>query len=276
MLELLVLAIAPGVFLTWFFYVRDRYEREPKKLIILTYFLGVLSVVPAFFLELFGEWLLLSVIPTFFLLPQDRLITLLVNVFIVIALTEEFMKFCAVRVLAYRSPEFNEVMDGIVYCAAAALGFATLENVIYVLKYGFLTAIVRAVLSVPGHALWGGIMGYQVGLAKFQGVNENIRFLLGLLMAVFLHGLYDFIVFFFDILLGLSMLIVLMILSSASLYALMRKASEVSPFKLRVPTMVQQGLFCPYCGRPMVYVQAYDAWYCYWCETYYREEHRVY
>lgn len=266
MLELLVLAIAPGVFLTWFFYVRDRYEREPKKLIILTYALGVLSVIPAFFLELFGEWLL----------PYNGLITLLVDVFIVIALTEEFMKFCAVRVLAYRSPEFNEVMDGIVYCSVAALGFATLENVIYVLKYGLVTGVMRAVLSVPGHALWGGIMGYQVGLAKFQGLSENMRFMLGLLQAVFLHGLYDFIVIFFDVVLSLFMLAVLMILSSASLYALMKKASEVSPFRMRVPTVTQPGLFCPYCGRPMVYFQAYDAWYCYWCGTYYREKRGVY
>jgi len=266
MFELLALAIAPGVFLTWFFYVRDRYEREPRKLIVLTYFLGVLSVIPAFFLELVGE----------LLLPYNGLMTLLVEVFIVIALTEEFMKFCAVRVLAYRSPEFNEVMDGIVYCAAAALGFATLENVVYVLKYGFVTGVMRAVLSVPGHALWGGIIGYQVGLAKFQRVNENMRFLIGLLEVVFLHGLYDFIVFFFDVLLALSMLAVLMIFSSAYLYALMRRASELSPFRIRVPTVTQQGLFCPYCGRPMVYFQAYDVWYCYWCGTYYREKHGVY
>jgi len=266
MLELLVLAIAPGVFLTWFFYVRDRYEREPKKLIILTYLLGMLSVIPAFFLELFGEWLL----------PYDGLITLLVDVFIVIALTEEFMKFCAVRVLAYTSAEFNEVMDGIVYFSVAALGFATLENVIYVLRYGLVTGIIRAILSVPSHALWGGIMGYQVGLAKFQGLNDNMRFLLGLLQAVFLHGLYDFIVISFDPILGLFMLAALVLLSSASLYTLMKKASEMSPFTTRVPTVTQQGLFCPYCGRPMVYVQAYNAWYCYWCGTYYKDRRSVY
>jgi len=265
MLELLVLAIAPGVFLTWFFYVRDRYEHEPRKLIILTYVLGVLSVIPAFFIELFDE----------LFLPNDGLITLLVEVFIVVALTEEFMKLCAVRILAYRSPEFNEVMDGIVYCAVAALGFATLENVEYVFRYGLVTGVVRAVLSVPSHALWGGIMGYQVGLAKLHKVNENVRILLGLLEAVFLHGLYDFIVFFFDML-GLPMLAVLMILCSTYLYTLMKRASEESPFRMRVPAVTQQGLFCPNCGRPMVYFQAYDAWYCHQCGTYYREERSVY
>jgi len=84
MLELLVLAIAPGVFLTWFFYVRDRYELEPKKLIILTYVLGMLSVIPAFFLELFGEWLL----------PYDGFITLLVDVFIVISFDPFWAYLC--------------------------------------------------------------------------------------------------------------------------------------------------------------------------------------
>jgi len=266
MLELLVLAIAPGVFLTWFFYVRDRYEHEPRRLIISTYVLGVLSVIPAFFTELLGE----------LFLPNDGLIALLVEVFIVIALTEEFMKLCAVRVLAYRSPEFNEVMDGIVYCAVAALGFATLENVVYVFRYGLVTGVMRAVLSVPSHALWGGIMGHQIGLAKFRRINENMRILLGLLEAVFLHGLYDFIAFFFDVMLGLFMLAVLMILSSTYLYTLMKKASEESPFRIPVPAVTQPGLFCPNCGRPMVYFQAYDAWYCYECGTYYREERGVY
>jgi len=265
MLELLVLAIAPGVFLTWFFYVRDRYEHEPRRLIILTYVLGVLSVIPAFFVELLDE----------LFLPNDGLITFLVEVFIVIALTEEFMKLCAVRILAYRSPEFNEVMDGIVYCAVAALGFATLENVVYVFRYGLATGVMRAVLSVPSHALWGGIMGYQVGLAKFRRVNENVRILLGLLGAVFLHGLYDFIAIFFDML-GLPMLAVLMILSSTYLYTLMKKASEESPFRIPVPAVTQLGLFCPNCGRLMDYFQAYDAWYCYQCGTYYRKERGVY
>ena len=263
MLELLTLAIAPGAFLTWFFYVKDKYEREPKKLIMLTYALGMLSVVPAFFLELFGE---LS-------LPCDGLITSLVEVFIVIALTEEFMKFCAVRILAYRSPDFNEVMDGIVYCSVAALGFATVENIVYVLKYGLTTGVMRAVLSVPGHALWGGIMGYQVGLAKFRRANENMRMVLGLSEAAFLHGLYDFIIVSFDVIPGLCLLVMLMTLSSSLLYTLMKRASRKSPFRPLILISARQGLFCPYCGRPMVYLQAYGVWYCYWCRTYYREEY---
>jgi RsiW-degrading membrane proteinase PrsW (M82 family) len=115
--------------------------------------------------------------------------------FVYVALIEEGLKFCVVWFAAYRSPHFNEVMDGIVYGVAASLGFATVENILYVFSGGVGAAIIRAFLSVPSHAAYGGIIGYYLGLAKLSRRqtpnNEEKLMVKGLLIAVALHGAFD-------------------------------------------------------------------------------------
>jgi hypothetical protein len=171
LIELLVLAVAPGLFFTWFFYVRDKYEKEPKSLIIVTFILGMLSIVPALFLSLF-----LGVI-----FPDvGGFFQILLHYLVVVALVEEVAKFSAV-LRAYQSSEFDEIMDGMVYSATAALGFATVENVFYVLSGGLQTGILRAILSVPGHGLNGSMMGYYLGRAK---LNEGRRVRLLLVLRI--------------------------------------------------------------------------------------------
>ena len=120
MIEFLVLAIAPGLFFAWFFYIRDKYGREPKSMI-----LGL--VFP----------------------DGGGLIQALLHYLIAVSLVEESVKLLAVW-RAYRSPEFDEVMDGIVYCATAALGFAGVENVFYVLSVGVETGIFGSFCLFPG------------------------------------------------------------------------------------------------------------------------------
>jgi RsiW-degrading membrane proteinase PrsW (M82 family) len=86
--------------------------------------------------------------------------------------------------------------DGIVYAVFISLGFATVENLAYVLSAGFNTAIMRSVTAVPAHALFGVTMGYYLGIAKFAWPkfrNKYIR--LGFATPVILHGIYDFILF---------------------------------------------------------------------------------
>jgi RsiW-degrading membrane proteinase PrsW (M82 family) len=118
----------------------------------------------------------------------------LIEAFVFVGLIEELTKFAAVRIKAYRSWHFNEVMDGIVYGVAASLGFATVENILYVLQSGLTTAIFRGILSVPNHAVWGGIMGFYLGLAKrdktLHGSAGN-QIIKGLAIVIVLHGLYD-------------------------------------------------------------------------------------
>lgn len=179
---LLILAIAPAIFFLWFFHSRDRYEKEPLKKVLLTYFLGMISVVPAILLEELGSQL----IP-----ESDDLSTILIYSFIIIGFSEEFCKFCAM-IPSFRSIEFNEVMDGIVYGASAALGFATVENIFYVLEGGVSTGILRALLSVPSHALDGAVLGFFIGLAKFNKAKRVRLIISGLVLSIILHGLWDF------------------------------------------------------------------------------------
>lgn len=119
----------------------------------------------------------------------------LYDAFIVAAGPEEAAKLACVLIVAWRRPEFDERMDGIVYGARAGLGFALVENVVYLLiiphSLGeFLSLFVaRALLAVPGHAAWGAILGYFAARRRFDGRGPGM--LGGYLLAVLLHGLYD-------------------------------------------------------------------------------------
>uniref|UniRef100_A0A7C6EHH9 Protease PrsW n=1 Tax=candidate division WOR-3 bacterium TaxID=2052148 RepID=A0A7C6EHH9_UNCW3 len=183
---LLLIALAPCLFLFWYFIHRDRYEPEPKRYIIKIYFLGALMVLPGLMIEgLLG--------PIF--ISKSPALNAFLLAFILVAPTEEILKFLVVKFSIYKNVEFDEVMDGIVYCVASSLGFATIENIFYVFEYGVGTGILRAFLSVPGHALFGALMGYYIGRAKFDKPNEKRLITLGLLFAILTHGIFDFLLF---------------------------------------------------------------------------------
>ncbi|MBN2621123.1 PrsW family intramembrane metalloprotease [candidate division WOR-3 bacterium] len=182
---LLLLALAPCLFLLWYFYHRDKYEPEPKKNIFKIFLLGAVMVIPAGLLELgigAGVDAIAGGIAHAFIMS-----------FFVIAPIEELLKFFAVKQWIYRSLEFDEIMDGIVYTVAASLGFATVENLLYVFQHGVQVGIARAFLAVPGHAFFGAVMGYCIGRAKFDKEKEGSLLFKGILLAVVLHGLYDFL-----------------------------------------------------------------------------------
>jgi RsiW-degrading membrane proteinase PrsW (M82 family) len=237
-----LLAVAPAALLLKYILLRDRYRREPKKLIGITFFLGALGIIPATIIELlfgFGN--------------------ILVTTFLSVAVVEETMKYLAVRVKAYNSSNFNEVMDGIVYGVAAGLGFATVENVFYVLGFGTIsTALVRAFMSVPSHAAYGGIMGFYLGMAKpfcsTSKQHERKLILTGLAIAILLHGLYDTIAFTLEGFVGLAGLFLLTAISWIILLRLIKKAISLSPIRWGVtsPRSVTYqtcpNRFCTRCG----------------------------
>lgn len=174
------MAVAPAAALLMFVYLRDRYEPEPKRLVAYVFLAGALSILPAVILES-G---LLSLRPGTGVLYQA---------FVVAGLVEEGVKWLAIWLVGYHSPQFNEPMDGIVYATAAGLGFATVENLLYVGAGGVATGLTRAFLAVPGHALFAVAMGYHLGLAKFAPEARRRRWQLAmaLVLPVALHGLYD-------------------------------------------------------------------------------------
>jgi RsiW-degrading membrane proteinase PrsW (M82 family) len=112
-------------------------------------------------------------------------------------LCEEYIKFRIIKKYIYHHPQFNEIMDGIIYTVVASLGFACMENVLYVLKSSWHTALARGFTAVPMHAVCSGMMGYYIGLARFSCDKNKEKRLLnqGLWTAILLHGLYDFLLF---------------------------------------------------------------------------------
>ncbi|WP_292521226.1 PrsW family intramembrane metalloprotease [Methanoculleus sp.] len=185
-LVILALALGPGIFWAWYFYRRDRYEPEPAALIVKIFLLGVLVTFPVAFVE--GFFGLFIVSP-------------LIMGAVVAPIVEEYGKFAVVRRFAYRDREFDEPMDGIVYAAAAALGLASLENVLYVFaayvtspELALGTIAVRAIFSVPGHALFASAWGYALGRAKFSAPERRSRIVLeGLVLGMVLHGVFNFL-----------------------------------------------------------------------------------
>jgi RsiW-degrading membrane proteinase PrsW (M82 family) len=111
-----------------------------------------------------------------------------------VGLIEEGTKFLVVYYSVYRHREFDEVFDGIVYAVVASLGFATLENIAYVLEGGAGVGVMRALLSVPGHAFFGAIMGFNMGMAKFAGSGERRWLAYGVLGAALAHAAYNAVV----------------------------------------------------------------------------------
>ena len=221
-LTLFVLAISPGFFIIWYIYHKDKYEKEPKRLIIITFVFGAVAVLPAGV----SEVMLLKMLG---ISMTGSLLGAFISAFLIVAPTEEFFKYLSIRIKAFRSPEFNEVMDGIVYGVSGAIGFATLENIFYVFERGFAIGVARAFLTVPLHAMTGVIIGYYMGRKKMNPESKKHYMGTGLIIAILFHGLYDFVLFTQMI---LSLLVIPIIIW---LYSLHRKrlylALKDSPFR---------------------------------------------
>ncbi|MEY3060315.1 MAG: hypothetical protein RL000_1667 [Bacteroidota bacterium] len=142
----LILAIAPGVAISSYIILKDEYNKEPRKHLLISFFLGVLSIVPAILLE---TPLLMTSSNSFF----NSTLGNAVKAFLLVALPEEIAKFIMLKTYAYRQPEFDEPFDGIVYAVMVGMGFATAENIMYVYEYGVATGVVRMFLAVPAHAI---------------------------------------------------------------------------------------------------------------------------
>ena len=184
---LFVLAIIPGIVISIWIYRQDRYQPEPVSLVIRAFICGCLSTVPAVIGQEFFQDLQNS---------QSLSDTALFS-FGIIGVTEELSKFFMLRCFLYNEKDFDEPIDGIVYAVVIGMGFATLENVMYIFNVdelsgnALLTALGRGLTAVPAHATFGVLMGAYVGLAKFKPEKREFYMLIGVLLAIFFHGLYD-------------------------------------------------------------------------------------
>lgn len=191
---LTLFSVVPALLLTGYIWYGDPTLRQPARSLVVTFVLGVLFAgFAAIVNTLLGG--LFALIPV---------VGLALYFFIVVGPVEEFVKWLAVRMYAYRREEFHAVIDGAIYGAIAGLGFATIENLIYITRV-YIEAIevgvnllpsaigitsVRA-LAGPGHVIYSTFAGYYLGLAKFNPDNRGPIVVKGLLIAALLHGLYN-------------------------------------------------------------------------------------
>jgi RsiW-degrading membrane proteinase PrsW (M82 family) len=176
-------AIVPSLVLLAYFCSRD-VNPGPAKVILATFALGILIVAPVAVLELtvFDDIQFLS----------NPLLIGLTKAFWGAAIPEELLKFVVVVFYCFRHKSFDEPMDGMVCGAVASLGFATMENILYMKTGDPMLALSRALTAVPCHAFLGAIMGFYVGRARFDSRSRGRLFATGLGLVILLHGLYDF------------------------------------------------------------------------------------
>ena len=185
---LLISALAPVAAVIIYIYVKDKYEKESKRYLTLAFVLGgIVSIIITTILYMFFD--------LFLPLKNDHSIwQQFVKAFFVVAFIEEFSKYIMVRGFLQPRKVFNEPFDGIVYAVMVSMGFAAVENVMYVLQGGIDVALLRAFTAIPAHATFGIIMGYYMGKAKFSK-NRMKWNLIGLSLAILFHGAYDFFLF---------------------------------------------------------------------------------
>lgn len=179
-----VLTFLPTILLMTYFYRHDR-NREPGKALTGTFLLGMFAFIPVVLVE--------NLLSSFGVLSNaNSHVYNLYDMFVNVAIPEESFKLLVVVLYSARTKAFDEPMDGMVYGVTAALGFATVENIFYVVDGGLSTAVIRAILSVPSHAFWGAILGYSVAQVRFRGKMKS-SILLGLLIAVSLHSVFNYL-----------------------------------------------------------------------------------
>ena len=244
------------LWLKWF-RKKDKYEKEPERLVSLAFFAGVLATVPSVLLE------------SFLRLHKQDVTVPLQNIFLSflwVGMVEEFFKYLAVRLTVYRSKEFNEVMDGMVYMVSAALGFAATENVGYMLGFGYAVGFPRAILAYLAHISFSAILGFYMGKSKIEGQKNLIW--AGFALAVSLHCLYNsFLVTGTVRSSGSFLLLGLMVWGFGLVLTLVlvKKAQAVSPFRTAhlLPrrltkqcsacqkTVSSKAPVCHHCGEPI-------------------------
>jgi len=187
-MQYIALAIAPGIAICLYIFYRDVYNKEPGLNLLVCFILGGLAILPAIGFEGSLSGTLNGTISGTAIFAYG-----------VVAFSEEFSKFLGLRLYAYNQKSFDEPLDGIVYSVMVSMGFATIENVKYILQTPPGTelqlGIMRMFTAVPAHATFAVIMGYYIGKAKFDRQNSVALTLMGLIGAIFFHGSYDFFLF---------------------------------------------------------------------------------
>lgn len=275
---LVVAAVLPVILLCLFIYKKD-VNKEPSSLLWKIFVLGFFSAIP-----IVGIELLLSMF--FNTDTETSFILLFINTFISVALIEEGFKWLITRLMGYNNKDFDEIYDIIVYAVFASLGFACIENILFVCTHGLGNAILRALLSIPGHTCFGVIMGYFLSQAKVGSVNGNKsistkNMWLSIIMPTLAHTMYDTLIFYTVNSGRYIFLLVFLILDIVMVVLCFKTVNKMSKIQVRINKNLQTGVivinreslmvpqddttfeeanYCPICGKP---VKGFD--YCPYC-----------
>ncbi len=188
-MEYIFLFAGPGVAICLYFFYKDMYNKEPGLNLAVSFILGGAAIFPALlFEESLGPGLI------------DGSVTgVAIFSFLVVAFSEETSKFIGFRLYSFSQRSFDEPFDGIIYAVMVSMGFATAENIKYLIDAApgseLTLGLMRMITAVPAHATFAVIMGYFAGKAKFDPKNSVRLLLTGLIGAIIFHGTYDFFLF---------------------------------------------------------------------------------
>jgi RsiW-degrading membrane proteinase PrsW (M82 family) len=217
---LIIFALLPSSIWLLFFLRKDA-NPESNRMILKVFFYGMLMIIPAAIVQL---WFIEEVAKS----AHSSFLILILSILIGVALIEEFSKYLVVKTSALESSELDEPLDVMLYMIVAALGFAALENILYLFRiylfpptdivspvfftnlvhyFGtvlgytfsekafyavFLTNAIRFIGAVLGHALWSGTLGYFLALSFYEPKQKVKLLTLGLTLAVSLHAAFNY------------------------------------------------------------------------------------
>ena len=184
-LVLVSLSILPGFLIMSVIYNLDVQNKEPLWLLAVAFILGAVNL----YLDInILEYLLSSKdVQNNFLSTGIEALT--------VSSTEEILKFLVVMLIIYPNKYFDEPFDGIVYSVFVGMGFATAENLTFVLQGSASLAVMRMLSAVPAHFVFAVIMGYYLGKAKSNKKAQLLFIVLSILMPIIFHALYDYFLF---------------------------------------------------------------------------------
>ena len=188
---MLLLSVLPSIILFIVIWRSDKIEKEPPKLLVKLFFLGFLTIISAMLIETIGGDYI------FGFMDKSSILYQFIENFLIVAVAEEGGKYLVLKKVTWKHPAFNYTFDAIVYSVTVSLGFATPENILYLMDGDLSTAIMRALFSVPGHVIYAIYMGFYFGLAKHAEAyndmrlrNKNLK--KAYIIPVLMHGFYDF------------------------------------------------------------------------------------
>ena len=181
-------AIIPVAILVFYIYHKDKRSPEPTRLLLKAFFYGMLSVPLSLCVSLPLQFL------GFYSFEVTNVLGAVSSSFFGAAIPEELAKLFMLWLLLRKNRYFDEKMDGIVYAVCVSMGFAALENIMYLFSNAesFLSVgVARAIFAVPGHFCFAILMGYYYSLAKFYPLSSKRNRALVFIAPVVVHGLYD-------------------------------------------------------------------------------------